>query len=113
MKNYKAEKGNRTEWWSWMTLCFILLSTSLSTSFSYLIFTVPIVYSIASVRRIGHIGLSRLWVFAWLPIVVLFPLCLVVLQVPRYINAPLWLVLFVIIPGCIVGECAPCRPDRN
>lgn len=104
MKNYKAEKGNRTEWWSWMVLCFILLSSSLSSPFPYLIFTVPIVYSIASVRRIGHIGLSRLWVFAWLPIVVLFPLCLAVLQVPNTVNTLLWLVFFIIIPGCIAGD---------
>ena len=106
MKNYKAEKGNRTEWWSWMTLCFILLSSSLSlsSSFSYLIFTVPIVYSIASVRRIGHIGLSRLWVFAWLPIVVLFPLFLAILQVPNTINTLLWLGFFIVLPGCIAGD---------
>ncbi|MBQ8479243.1 MAG: hypothetical protein IJ503_02525 [Akkermansia sp.] len=104
MKNYKAEKGNRTEWWSWMTLCFILLSFSLSSFFPYLILTIPIVYGIASARRIGHIGLSRLWVFAWLPIVVLFPLFLAILQVPNTVNTLLWLVFFIIIPGCIAGD---------
>lgn len=104
MKNYKAEKGNRTEWWSWMVLCFILLSFSLSSFFPYLILTIPIVYGIASARRIGHIGLSRLWVFAWLPIVALFPLFLAILQVPNTVNTLLWLVFFIIIPGCIAGD---------
>ena len=87
-----------------MTLCFILLSFSLSSFFPYLILTIPIVYGIASARRIGHIGLSRLWVFAWLPIVVLFPLFLAILQVPNTVNTLLWLVFFIIIPGCIAGD---------
>lgn len=98
MKNYKAEKGNRTEWWTWMTICIIL------TSSTYLWPAIPVCYGLASVRRIGHIGLCRAWVFLWLPIVAAFPIGLLRLDIPGFIITPLWLALFVIIPGCIAGK---------
>ena len=98
MKNYKAEKGNRTEWWTWMTICFIL------TSSTCLWLAIPVCYGLASVRRIGHIGLCRAWVFLWLPIAASFPIGLLRLDIPGFIITPLWLALFVIIPGCIAGK---------
>lgn len=104
MKNYKAEKGNRTEWWSWMTLCLVLACATSLIPAVPIVLAIPVFYSIASVRRIRHIGLSRAWVFAWLPIVVLFPLFLAVLQVPNTISTLLWLGFFIVLPGCIAGD---------
>ena len=81
-----------------MTICFIL------TSSPYLWPAIPVCYGLASVRRIGHIGLCRAWVFLWLPIVAAFPIGLLRLDIPGFIITPLWLALFVIIPGCIAGK---------